>query len=448
MKKLSLIMIILIVIFISSCDFYYQGGLDYIEEPKSKMNFLNGRWKIDENRSKIKEPNNIMNVYFKENLVFLSKDIYSEKARYQFKKVDTRDYLMYKHRVSPEFLDIETDDLNIINIYEGEEFLKELIIVDNSAIIIKKDGNFLYFKKDKEGIKSYEIAQLISNSRREKDTLSTKESGNTGFLLGLKRRSENNRWLYRTLYININNMDDIEVFSRDNILLPRRDGFYNISVKHEKLFDHIYINSLDNEEYKKEYKTNDFKNILYVGNDYISLQKLNDGSQKLRVMPIDYLEDNKYIDLKDILEDKTFERIEYDIKNNEDKNISKKFDSSNFGLRRRRGYWSLYSEVEAGESYKSFNIRALTPKSIVNYDDLPLIWESIESQIPRAEDAFISPDGDFIVTYEVDNLSVYAIRDGKILKERLFKYKISPEERVIMSEWATSLYSKIWREYF
>lgn len=453
-------LIICLGLFLTGCSFYYEEGIENIKEPEKTYYALDGQWELSDLKNQsIKSTKNEEvweNIFFKGRTLALG-NIYTDNLSYTYKNVDTRDYLLYKHRTTPEFLGIKSDRLDIINLYDGADFITELIKVDENELIYSKGEDFLFYRIKNSHITKKDIDRHISLSTETGVLEASEARGDVGLILGIKSLDDTGERLvfnYRTEYIKINSSEEVEKFEAENILLPRKNGFYKVKVEPRDLFnDNIFIEYLDKDLEMTRTETNYIKNILYIGNDYMSVENIAANKYKnLRVYPIDYLSDEIYRKLEDILDEKSMERVKLDMENSKDKSIREDFKTENFGLRRKNGYWTLFGRVNYNDgdksSYKDFDIRAVTPKSLVNYDELPILWNAIESEIPSIIDGFISPKKDFIVVRTKETIEIYPIYKGKISNEKLYSTTIGSGEEIIMAEWATNIYVNMWEDYF
>ncbi len=85
---------------------------------------------------------------------------------------------------------------------------------------------------------------------------------------------------------------------------------------------------------------------------------------------------------------------------------------------------------------------------MVFYDALLVPWTNIKDVVPRAIDAYTSPNKDIALIFTKDELLIYDIHGNDL--ERLPKERIDLKngETVIMAEWATGQYVESWKDIF
>ena len=459
MKKFLLVILSSIMI-LTGCSFYYEGGKENIRPPEKLYYGLDGLWELDrvENPDEDEDMLAWTKAMFRENILYIG-NLYGEHISYSIKNVDTRDYLLYKHRTTPEALGLADDRVDVVNIYDGKDFITEIIKTSDREFIYPKGDEFLVYRlRDREIDKEDIYAYINSEESLSLDIEKLDSRGNIGIILGIKKldTSDPTRpvYKYRTDYIKIRDEGDIRKYSGDSILLPRRSGFYKVEVRpRNQETDEILVESLDRPMDRHLLETSYIKNILYIGNDYMSVENIGGQGQKnLRLYPMDYLSDDSYRVLEDILDEASMERVRLDIGASRDEGLRENFDTSNFGLRRKKGYWTMFGRIDYGlgpkNQYRDFNIRAVTPKTLVNYDELPILWNVIELRVPNIVDGFVSPKKDFLLARMKSSIDIYSIYNGKIGPKPIYTTSIGEDEEIIMAEWATNLYAEKWIEYF
>ncbi len=116
-------------------------------------------------------------------------------------------------------------------------------------------------------------------------------------------------------------------------------------------------------------------------------------------------------------------------------------NATNWALIRREGKWVLRGRL--GYSYEAvrsaccidFDTGIIPPESLVGHDKLVVAYKTIKTK--NTIDAFSSPKGDVLYILEKQQLSAYAVQNGKIgsvLLKIPFKNDVSP----VMIEWANA----------
>lgn len=262
------------------------------------------------------------------------------------------------------------------------------------------------------------------------------------------------------------------VIKIDNIILPRRSGFWNVDVR-KVMRGNICCDAIDAYNISKQVKTdkilhnniqksdnvkvNLHKKILYIGNDYISLEITGSKIYKDRYIlkPVDSTEGDNGILIYDIDEMNGRQAVDSGIANAlKEKNIASSQiindnrTYENFALYRKTGHWfvkgRLYYNIDDTQKNFDYNINLIPSSKVVFYDNLCLHWTYIKDTVPEATDAFTSPNKDIAVVLTHDKLYVYSINGSELSKNALYKTDLNHGECVIMSEWATGSYVQKW----
>jgi hypothetical protein len=304
----------------------------------------------------------------------------------------------------------------------------------------------------------------------------------SGLLLGLRFQEKmKDQFItrYRTLWIDASS-GKVVVREAPYLIIPRNDGFWRLfnnylyphnSVQ-EQLFVHnvdkpLYIPRFDAEEYA-DCETKETFTILFVGNDYLSLETDSGGfckgnahpfeSHSLSVLPISDLT-AKPVEISRLIEKpiaNMFKRSAsaYIVRLNptKRKRLASKADQASWGLIRSAGHWKLRGRFgPSGQAtrgaFADFDIVMDPPPSLIGHDLLPLSWNEIKDKVNNAIDAFASPKKDLIVILTRKELFVYLINNGKIGK-RLYKKALAKSESAVMAQWAVGRHVARWTMEF
>lgn len=336
-------------------------------------------------------------------------------------------------------------------------------------------------KKTVDEISKEEIDRYISveHSLMRISNIEEVDALRSGVLLGIKSYdyddiNQVDNWTYKTIWIRTNNRNLSSIYEMDDLLVPRKKGFWMVNVERNINDNNINdeIKAVEKRKYLEEYfddiklfsfeyglemdlasiEPSRIKNILYVGNDYISVEEneLFNDKKALKTYPIDYLDNGKAIKISDILGDeglKTFVEGAQAIMKSD---TTMFLDEESFGLFRRNGYWIMKGrinyQIDGEEMYKDFNIKSIPPKELVNYDELIIPWNKIKSKIPEAIDAFTSPNEDIIIVVTRNNLQIYAIENSEISSKELGRVRLNSSDSIIMAEWSLGRYTGLWED--
>lgn len=434
-----------------------------------------------------------------------------ENPQYQMKRVNGEEYLLFNSKSLPSNFVFPNKEVEVITVIDQDKFFCEVLIIKENELILKIQGNSFYLSKLSDEVDQYISSKSDDENNQEINIQMEKDSLiHTGVLIGL--RSENksnsddpeNEYNYRTLWISSKNNEINPILEIENIFFPRRSGFWKIETKKAtqdgRSEQYILANNVLMEDNKaeiqlkarmmrnEEISTNDGdvtseldfsrwgekigeikRKINYVGNDYISVETIGKGeyivgsenweSSKLQILPIDGLPNGRGVKISDILDEtgvisikSAWERaINYlEIDN---RNILYREELlENFGMERKLGHWFLKGRINYTKK-KEFNaadysINLIPPPKVVFYDTLFVPWTNIKDRVPRALDAYTSPNKDIAIILTKRELLIYDIYGndlGRYPKERL---KLKEGETIIMAEWATGQYVEGWEGIF
>lgn len=498
MKKLIFIIIILLSLVVTACTIDDSNIQDKIVSPDSNTTPIQGKWVIAEkvltteddgstdddllSVEIIDEKNYIgREILFNKDAVIVADD-YAENPTFKFKNVNTKDYLLYKYKINPSSLGISSDTIQIITSQKDNQLFYEFVSYNEDNLLVFIDNSFYRLGKLADEVSSEEVNRYInieSNMMRTFDTIEV-EDLNSGVLLGIKIPTYDEvkdipDWEYKTIWIKSANRE-ISKYELGKLLVPRKNGFWIIGVDRKEtgasINDRIVaapqftkveldkaieelemsINSLANESISLfSSRPTVLKDILFIGNDYISIEKTevdNKNKKILEVYTLDNIDEERPIKLSDIVVEGDFLFSEGS-QNIQSIGENVVLNESNVGLTRTNGYWIIkgrmnYRQNEE-ELYKDFSIKAIPPKSMVSYDEHLISWDSISAQFPSAEDVYSSPNGEFIIIVTANELQIYPTDNGEILSfDPISKIEIPNNASIIMSEWALGRYPDIW----
>lgn len=487
MKKITLtILILTLLLILSGCSASILDVQDKIQAPENNILPIEGKWEIEKSidmpygRVQLNDADKLKGkeALFSDDAIVIGND-YATDTTYKLKNINLADYLLYKYKISPDILELDQEKATAITIFSNNQYFSEIIKYDEDKIFTVIEDRIYFLNKKVDKVSSEEIDRYINIGQKIMNISTTNEveTLRSGVLIGIKTLNydEENQvedWDYSTLWIKANNRNISSVYKIDELLVPRKQGFWNINVEREKNIDYIKDNIVGKQRgvIKEDFLDSGIsprmamsmfienitpsilKNILYVGNDYISTESIDLSTNKktLQFYPIDYISDEKAIKISDILGEeglKTFnEGAQSLIKNTS----SVELNEESFGLYRRNGYWIIKGRVnyqsKEEELYKDYNIKSIPPKEVVNYDDLSIPWSVIKYKNPDAIDAFTSPNKDILIVQTRKQLVIYSINNDEISQKEIAKIDISPGDSIIMAEWATGRYTNLWEE--
>jgi len=489
MKKIAIIIFALSFI-VSGCSTIDMENSEFIIAPQNQKPPISGRWIISEVLYKYENTIESNDEYIGKELFFnkdaiLINDDYTTNPKFAIKNVDLQEYFFYRYKLSSENLGLTNQEAKIITIRSDENYFAEFIKLDDENMIYYLDNAFYKLTLVDKDIKLEEIERYIEIERAINMPLQSMKSEelSSGVLLGIKiqKFDEDKKiidWDYETIWINMQNKELEGLFKVDKLLVPRKNGFWEIEQNRVYANDSIYdkiiakpistnessnilytTKSLNDEEMHvassnfQKRKPSILKNILFVGNDYISIENIDierDDRKTLQVYAVDNLEDEKPIRLSDLIGENGTNLFNEGARNSVNFEKAITVNEENFGLVRRNGYWTLKGRVNFKEKeieyFSDFSIKALPPKEMVSYDELAIPFEVLKLNLPNVVDAFSSPNKDFIVVNTSNNLVIYLIEGDDVSKIPVASIPLPEGSTIIMSEWATGRYPNIWQK--
>lgn len=498
MNRISLLVgFVILAILLSACSVDNMELSKNIVAPKNINLPIEGRYLVEEFKispvsAMTEEEAEIYigkEALFHEDVVILG-DNYCYEPNFKIKNVKANEYLIYQYKTNPELLNITDEEIQVVSVSGERQFFNDFIKLSDNTILVNIDGVFFYLRKTNDDVQ-IDKAELYSTTQEItlKAADSEKEiSLDSAILLGLKSfkldsgNSGLENWSYRTIFIRSVDKNIVSIQEMENILLPRMTGFWKVEVEREekdgKVNDKIKaypvnrsadisIKIEDEEIFRTEMEqistSSTIKNILFLGNNYISIENIhyrNKGQRYLEFYPVDNINEGTPIKISDIMgeagKEALLEGFNMEIlsNNKESKkgliNFIPKEDS--FGLFRRNGLWILRGRVNYIKNgdyvYEDFNIPAIPTQEIISYDELYIPWKEIKARRPDALDAFVSPNEDIAIILTRNEILIYPIEENAIGKEPIGKVQLNPGEKIIMAEWAIGRYPQIWEKEF
>jgi len=497
MKKLTLtIIIVILAAFISACSVDNMEISENIEAPRNMNLPIEGRYIIEDYKlsaiSTMTEEDAKAflgrEAIFNENLVSIGDD-YCYEPNYKIKNVEAKDYLIYYYKTNPELLNITDETIQIVSVSGVEQFFNDFIRISEETVIVNIDGVFFFLNKAPDNVETdkMELSSVPQEVTLRAMDLKEKQGLNSGILLGLKSLdlegdSNIEKWNYRTIFIRSVDRSIVGIQEMENILLPRMTGFWKVEVQREevdgKVRDNIVaypLNRGTNVAIKTEGEVlfgaavedvdsdETIKNILFLGNDYISIENIhyrNKGQRYLELYPVDNINESTPVKISDIMGETGREAL---IEGFNKEIVSSIKDGSkgllnfipkeeSFGLFRRNGLWILKGRVNyiknGNYMYEDFNIPAIPTQEIIRYDELCIPWKEIKNKRADAIDAFTSPNEDIAIVVTRNEILVYPIEENTIGNEPIGRIELKQGEKIVMAEWAIGRYPQLWEKEF
>ena len=487
MRRLLVVVMIALSFIMTSCAVIEGETKERIVAPDNNLSPITGKWEVAELVYNLGSVNNQetdsrvgdIGLFHKDGVV-LGQD-YTSTPSFKIKKVRTRDYLISKFKLNPASLGIEEDYIKVITIINEDQYFAEFIEVDEDTLLVYFDESFYRLERQLEAVSLEEVERYINVEKNVQRNLgeTIDESLSTGLLLGVRTQGFDDAyqiptWEYRTYWINMQNRSLEGLYELDRILLPRKNGFW--FVDQERTFEEGIISDEidatplftpdDNSEIMEAMVFDSrertllqerpvpsiLRNILFVGNDYVSVENIEldrDERRSLHIYAIDNLSEKKPIKLSDLVGETGRDLFLEGVRSVTavDENIM--INEENVGLVRNNGYWTLKGRINYKENekelYRDFNIKAIPPKEMVSYDELAIPWDAVKLTVPDVQDVFSSPNNEFMVVITTSHIVIYSLEEYDIDNTPVARIRLPNDSTVIMSEWAVGRYPGIWQ---
>lgn len=483
-KKMLLIVIVLLIL--GGCSDLLgtsDTSAGKIIPPTDTSSPFSGKWTVlevlgtgDETESTVPQWTG-RSVQFYEDCVALDDTIWANIS-YKIKRVDAADYLALKYMSYPDFFAEDIQQVEIVTVYADDNYLGEAMKIDDfNMVFFAQDRGLLLIKVSDEA-----DIMLGSSNSTEQNLIRNRNQSASGVLLGLRIPGETGS-AYRTLWVAADRGKMHPVLMSESLFFPRTSGFWELDARN--IFTegmrgsllsarNVAISALKAEngdaaetdaaadvETDEEVDVIDSseKTITYIGNDYIVVEKNDEGVRRLMVLPVDNLSSSTEIKFSDLLGDKGLdslltarEKAVDALRSNGIRLFERNRFDTNFGLKRTNGHWTLVGRInyqsEGKLAHTDYDIKIVPPVSLVSYDTLVLSWPKIKDRVPDALDAFTSPSKDIALVQTKNKLTIYKIGAEQLSENPLAEIDIPEDATVIMAEWATGSYVESWGNSF
>jgi hypothetical protein len=471
-KHLIILIVAFSILTLVGCAGESGKSVGKIIPPVNEISPLEGMWTVlKEINAKGEEDDTVwdgVSIQFAADAIEFGGHVW-ENPSYKIKRVDLDDYLMTKYVTSSDISSPENRKVDIITIYADSNFLGEVLKIDDMSMIFSLQNMDLIIKKVSDKV------NIVSDKPDEnQDLLKNANKGTSGVLLGLRAPSGNS-YIYQTLWIAADQNKFHNVLTKDQLYFPRTSGFWELSVRDNegdnagnklsvrnvvsKLQETQNVMKLDDETDASREKDTAIRVINYIGNDYISIERINNGINRLQMLPVDNLSSTTVIKIGELLGDeglKSFNNsrnialsalMEKGITSIEDDEAGE-----NFGLIRENGHWFLAGRInyqkDGEQKYRNFDLSIIPPANLIFYDTLVLNWLKVKDRVPDALDVFTSPNKDIALVKTKKKLMVYTIGAEQLSDYPLAEIALEEGTAVIMAEWAIGPYVENWEKAF
>jgi len=447
------------------------------------------------------------NAQFKDSFAQIG-DYSWDNVSYKIKVVDAQEYFLYKFNEPVSKLGIKDKEIYVITLSADGNFLFEFVKVDENKVLADIDGEIYCLEKVSDSVDEDTIIEVNKNEQKTIEQENKEEIVRTGLLLGIRTPEKTNssseeedyKYSYRTMWIAAENGVLHPIIEADGLFLPRKNGFWSIGlsrVQFEGIEEDILTSvsiSTKNKTVKEKiekvlvsnYGTNNeglfmfsdfwsdkegvlYKTIQFVGNDFICIETYGQGYYKnsgkeweerdLMTIPVDNISRREGIKISDLAGENGTLAMETAINNLFNTSNLKKVKSvdiveneRNFSLFRKTGHWvfkgRIHFQPDDAVPYIDFNINLIPPADLVAYDTLHVKWTNIKDKVPRALDAYTSPNKDIAVILTGNELLIYLINNDNLSETPVKKLRLNKGDTVVMAEWARGSYMEKWENSF
>lgn len=479
-KKVLLLGIIFIFTIITGCSKVNGKDTQAIKAPYNNDLQIEGIWNIDyiniidneiENKNEVLDLEDSQINISNKDITILNKTYINPK--YKLKIVDKTYTLSYEFNLKLEDLVDEGSKFDVISIIDSNTIIGEFVLINKSNGYLFYDGLILkLIKKDNSPKKT----EIISSEVKEDEVLEDYNS-EVGVMLGMKtprRLMDDGNYTneeYKTLWISFKNGTLQPIIEKNNIIFPRMSGIWSISseIINNDINHHIEyltakpLDGREEDQLLERETTNVYKNINFVSNDYISIEKYEGDNFKnkfpiYQTVPIDNINSRNGLNIEEIYNIDSKEKYKKEFNQTIDTLPDEKKDLldininySNFTIKRIEGKWSLVGNIPAIDNNNDgieYRISISPSKKILNYDTLLVSWRDLIDDFPFIKDIYTAPTGRIAIIVFSDKISVYEMEDRNIKGSPLMNIQLSDGEEVIMAEWASGSYVDSWAKAF
>jgi len=484
-EKWITLLLVLCMIFLEGCKGIQVDTSNKILAPKNYEAPIKGTWNIEKYKTigkstlATEDVNKLINktAEFDVNCASFDDEM-CNNAEYKIKNIDAKYYFSHTYNIDLSVLGINIKDIEVISVTSGEKLFYDFIRINEKQLLAYMDNTFFYLTKISE---STDIAKKMKENEGGQESAKEQkgtgaDSRQSGILLGLRGDANEGQGglSYRTLWISSINCKIGPVKETENLLVPRKTGFWRLGVKrstnegytNDVIFSYPMEGNKNLSEPKSQINipSNFFRKILFVGNDFVSTEYsfINGIGKKgsvnrLQVLPMDKIYDSKGIKISDVAGENGKSALiaagNAFLSSHEDKELyegTPREDS--FGILRKNGHWAVTGRINSKEAvsdaFLDFNVNIMPPSKMLNYDNLHVSWKEIKQKVPDAIDVYTSPNKDIALIICKNVICVYAIQGKKLSDRAIKRINMKDGENVVMAEWATGDYVERWGKIF
>lgn len=461
LKKVNILFILItLLITLTSCSIDTTTN---VIAPDNKVSPMEGKWEeikcYNKNLVEEKIDAESSNMQFTKHAAVIGKNIYANPL-YNVKKVNSDDYFTNKlYDIQSKQLGIVEKEINIITVTSSQNYINEFAkIGQNELLCLVKDQILIYKKSGSKADDEFNKS-IGSNFQFESNNNYVNDSVKSGVLLGIKvADSSKKSFYYKTYWISAEDRKIHSILEMNRIFLPRKNGFWSIDNNYVGE-GRLTVTNLSNNIIARQISRGNNMNILFISNDYASVE-INFGNRSyFRLIPIDNINNENGMRISDVLGENSSVSL------NSSRNAAiKEMDPSmkvidnndeyeNFSLYRKTGHWFIQGRIDYTKdnaaAYMDYGINVIPSNKLLMYDSLCVPWSSIKDKVPDAVDAFTSPNKDIAVIVCKGKIEIYSIIKGKLSDNPITNNLIIDDgTSVVMAEWCEDQYTDVWEKNF
>lgn len=468
----SIIISLLFILLLSACKVKDNDKEDATTEllsvsrPNAHVD-LYGKWTLDKSillDANIEEsPSPAEKVFISEN-AYVHRNVKILKPSISARYVRVQSYLYAKSITLPDDFTIENEYMTIYKFQDDRLLSQEVGQISDNRIIFY-ENNTLNVYRYEESISQQEEEEIVKEIRAEQDEIqASSQLKEYGLSLGYRRQNRRNtgdiyNYDYLTFYIMRDEESVHPKVTTVNDLVYYKDGLLwtaaHQRVNEDKItLDKIAINpSFAEEDAKVNQLSNQSrKRIDYLNDNYTALSIIppftSDLRENYQIHQNGQLALNQPLRIVNVGGNEA--ALNFESQQNEalnqissqiDKTLNYVSQDSNIGIQRERMSWNFISNLRVNLdddgriAYRNFTLQFIPIIDIASSDNKNISWRDVTSRVPDAITAVVSPEGNFIMIQELNQIKIYSIFNNFISLTPHMMIQNTTGYELVMSKW-------------
>lgn len=478
LRKSGVLLLILLFTLIVGCSKVDGKDTQSIKAPINKELSIGGTWKINNIEildEEIENKDVILNqignlISISNNKISIFNKEYSN-PRFKLKIVDENYILSYELNLKIKDVIDNTSKLNIVSIIDSNSIVGEFFDLGNDSGYLFYSGMLIEVTREDRLPKNLDY----SKGEIEAEILNEDYNSDVGAMITLKTPrvlmddGNYSNEEYRTIWVSFKDQKLQPIVEKENIIFPRLNGIWtienNLYSNDNKHIEYFTAKPLEGKSDEQSIIFNNnqnvYKNINFISNDYISIEKyegnnFNNIFTSFQTIPVDNINSNVGVSIDEIFSSEAKEKYKKDFNDaistlTYKSDVAQTIDYTNFTLKRNEGKWTLNGKVmpnDLDNDGTTFKLSISPNKKLLNYDTLLIPWKDLKSNFPFISDAYTSPTGRLAFIIFNDKFLIYELEDKNIKGSPLAVINLKNDEEIIMVEWASGSYVSTWSRAF